>query len=245
MKLFKKGLICDILISVNWKEAMFMKFLIVEDERHLNDILFDYISDAFLHSQIDQVFSGDKAIDKIQENEYDLVLLDVMLPKVSGFEICKEIKSTSNTPVIMLSALSDEENQIKGYDLGIDEFVKKPYSPKIVIKKMKAVLSRYKKLLSDEDVEYGLLTYNMSTHRIHIEDEEIVLNKKEWDLFEIFIQNIGHIIERETLLNKVWGYDYFGDERTLDTHIKRLRQKLKSASPYIKTIYKTGYMFEK
>ena len=222
-----------------------MKFLIVEDERHLNDILYDYVSDAFLKCQIDQVFSGDKALEKIEENEYDLILLDVMLPKVNGFEICKEIKLTSNTPVIMLSALSDEENQIKGYDLGIDEFVKKPYSPKIVIKKIKAVLSRYQKLIEDEDLNYGVLSYNLGTHHIRIEEEEIVLNKKEWDLFEIFIQNIGHILARETLLNKVWGYDYFGDERTLDTHIKRLRQKLKSAASYIKTIYKTGYLFEK
>ena len=222
-----------------------MKFLIVEDERHLNDILYDYVSDAFLKCQIDQVFSGEKALEKIEENEYDLILLDVMLPKVNGFEICKEIKSTSNTPVIMLSALSDEENQIKGYDLGIDEFVKKPYSPKIVIKKIKAVLSRYQKLIEDEDLNYGVLSYNLGTHHIRIEEEEIVLNKKEWDLFEIFIQNIGHILARETLLNKVWGYDYFGDERTLDTHIKRLRQKLKSAASYIKTIYKTGYLFEK
>ncbi len=222
-----------------------MKFLIVEDERHLNDILYDYVSDAFLKCQIDQVFSGEKALEKIEENEYDLILLDVMLPKVNGFEICKEIKLTSNTPVIMLSALSDEENQIKGYDLGIDEFVKKPYSPKIVIKKIKAVLSRYQKLIEDEDLNYGVLSYNLGTHHIRIEEEEIVLNKKEWDLFEIFIQNIGHILARETLLNKVWGYDYFGDERTLDTHIKRLRQKLKSAASYIKTIYKTGYLFEK
>lgn len=221
-----------------------MRFLIVEDERHLNDILFDYISDAFPNSHINQVFDGDIALEKINENEYDLILLDVMLPGISGFDICKEIKSTSETPVIMLSALGDEENQIKGYNLGIDEFVRKPYSPKLVVKKIHAVLSRYHKLSEVTDVEYGTIRYNVNTHKVFVEGEEVILNKKEWDLFYLFVNNIGRVLSRETLLNKVWGYDYFGDERTLDTHIKRLRKKLHSASSYIKTIYKTGYQFE-
>jgi len=222
-----------------------LKFLIVEDERLLSDVLHDYVVDAFPTAKVDQVFCGETAMDKLGENQYDLVLLDVMLPGINGFDICHEIKSTSSTPVIMLSALSDEENQLKGYNLGIDEFVKKPYSPKLVVKKIEAVLSRYLKLKDHEFTVYGVLKYDLQTQKIMVDSEEIILNKKEWDLFNLFVNNKGLVLSRESILNKVWGYDYFGDERTLDTHIKRLRKKLLSASPYIKTIFKTGYKFEK
>jgi len=227
------------------KGGMTLKFLIVEDELHLNNILHDYVKESFPNDGIDQAFSGESALEYFGENQYDFVLLDVMLPGINGFDVCKKIKSTSATPVIMLSALTDEENQIKGYNLGIDEFVKKPYSPKLVIKKIEAVLSRYHKLENQDFSTYGIIQYDLHTQKIQVENENIILNKKEWDLFNMFINNIGIVLTRESLLNKVWGYDYFGDERTLDTHIKRLRQKLLSASSYVKTVFKTGYKFEK
>lgn len=222
-----------------------MKFLIVEDEVNLNNILHDYLEDSFEGAFIQQVFTGDEAIERFFEDTYDLVLLDVMLPGVDGFDVCKEIRKTSVVPIIMLSALSNEANQIRGYNLGIDEFVKKPYSPKLVIKKVQAVLQRYQK--SDEQglETYGLIKYDLMKQKVYIDNEEIKLNNKEWLLFNLFIHNKGIVLTRDTILNKVWGYEYYGDERTVDTHIKRLRKKLLSACDYIKTIYKTGYKLEK
>ncbi len=222
-----------------------MKILIVEDEKHLNDILYDYVLDKYDFAVIDQIFDGLEALISIQETKYDLILLDVMLPNVGGFEICKKLREFSTTPVIMLSALSDEENQIKGYDLGIDEYITKPYSPKLVMKKVEAILSRYSEKFDEDFREYGVLKYNIDKHKVLVDDEEIELNKKEWDLFVLFVNNMGRVFTRDHLLNKVWGYDYYGDERTVDTHIKRLRKKLCSASVYIKTIFKEGYKFEK
>jgi two-component system response regulator VanR len=222
-----------------------MKFLIVEDEKNLNDILHDYLLQAFNDSIIDQVYSGDKAIEYFEENTYDLILLDVMLPGIDGFDVCKTIRKTSRTPIIMLSALSDETNQIRGYNLGIDEFVKKPYSPKLVIKKVEAVLKRYGLDDSNDLKTYGSLKYSFKLQKLIIDDQEVKLNKKEWQLLNLFIHNKGIILSRDTILNKIWGYEYFGDERTVDTHIKRLRSKLLSAKSYIKTVYKTGYQFNK
>ena len=222
-----------------------MRILIVEDELHLNDLLNDYILDKFDFAEIDQVLDGNDAIIKINEIDYDLILLDVMLPNVGGFEICKKLRETSDTPVIMLSALSDEENQLRGYELGIDEYITKPYSPKLVMKKIEAVLNRYNKLDTSKLQVYGVLSYNINNYLVLVEDKEIKLNKKEWDLLSLFINNKGRVFSRDDLLNKVWGYDYFGDSRTVDTHIKRLRQKLGTASSYVKTVFKTGYKFEK
>jgi len=222
-----------------------VKILIVEDEIHLNDLLHDYIKDAFIDAEIKQLTDGYDALIAVQEHTYDIVLLDVMLPHVDGFEICKKLRETSQAPVMMLSALNDEDNQIKGYNLGIDEYIPKPYSPKLVVKKMEAILSRSIPKDTEALVEYGIITYNLSNHKILIEGQPIELNKKEWDLFTLFIHNPGHLFSRDDLLNKIWGFDYFGDIRTVDTHIKRLRQKLLTASTYIKTVFKSGYTFEK
>jgi two-component system response regulator VanR len=222
-----------------------LRILIVEDEKHLNDILYDYVLDKYEFAIIDQIYDGLEALISIQEHTYDLILLDVMLPNVGGFEICQKLREKSTTPVIMLSALSDEENQLKGYNLGIDEYITKPYSPKLVIKKIEAILGRYNEKNDQDFKQYGILQFNLDKHKVLVEDEEIVLNKKEWDLFVLFVNNKGRLFTRDDLLNKVWGYDYYGDVRTVDTHIKRLRQKLKKASNYIKTIFKEGYKFEK
>ena len=222
-----------------------MKILNVEDEKHLNDLLHDYILDQYQDAIIDQVYYGITALEKINTENYHLILLDVMLPHMSGFEICKKIRESKDVPIIMLSALNDEENQLKGYNLGIDDYVTKPYSPKIVLKKIDAVLSRYEHKTPDEMITYGLISYNLEKFRIFIDKTPIDLNKKEWELFSLFITHIGRVYTREDLLNLVWGYDYFGYERTVDTHIKRLRKKLLDASSYIKTVYKTGYKLEK
>jgi two-component system response regulator VanR len=177
----------------------------------------------------------------ISKQLFDFYLIDVMLPNIDGFELCKVIRKQSKSPIMMMSALSDEENQIKGYDLGIDDYIPKPYSPKLVMKKIEAVLARYYEL--DHNV-YGILEYDLKKHQLFVDGEETVLNKKEWDLFELFIQNKGIIFTRDSLLNKVWGYDFTGYDRTVDTHIKRLRKKLGNASHYVKTVFKEGYKFD-
>lgn len=220
-----------------------VRILIVEDETHLNNLLYDYILDSFSNAKVDQVFDGLDAVKIIEEKEYDLLLLDVMLPHVDGFMICRQYRKKSNNPVIMLSALNDEENQIKGYDLGIDEFIPKPYSPKLVVKKIEAVLARYG-TATGTMLHYGIISYNLEEHKVLVNNTDIKLNKKEWDLFSLFVQNKGIVFSREQLLDKVWGYDFTGFDRTVDTHIKRLRQKLGDASLYIKTVFKEGYKFE-
>lgn len=223
-----------------------MRFLIVEDEKHLNDLLFEYIQDKYIDAEIIQVFDGFEGYKQITENTFDLVILDVMLPHMDGFELCKKLREKQTTPVLMVSALSDEENQVKGYNLGIDEFVTKPYSPKLVVKKIEAILARAS---SKDDTsvyqEYGIIKYHVEKLEIYVEGEKIELNNKEWLLFTTFIDNVGRVLSRDAILNKVWGYDYFGGDRTVDTHIKRLRQKLNNAKGYIKTVYKSGYKFEK
>jgi two-component system response regulator VanR len=220
-----------------------MRCLIVEDERDLNDVLFDYLEDSYPDMMIEQVFDGYDALTAIKSTDYDIILLDVMLPHVDGFDIVRELRKLSNTPVIMLSALSDEDNQIRGYDLGIDEFVAKPYSPKLVMKKVAAVLQRHRQEDSTSST-FGIITYHISNHQITVEDKAVDLNKKEWDLFTLFVTHPNRLFSRDDLLNRVWGYDYFGDARTVDTHIKRLRKKLGPASTYIKTVFKEGYKFE-
>jgi DNA-binding response OmpR family regulator len=222
---------------------MAMRLIIVEDERHLNDVLFDYLSATFPGAIIDQVFDGDDAMERLMDQTYDLVLLDVMLPGTDGFAIAKAIRESSNTPILMLSAYSDEDNQIRGYNLGIDEFVKKPYSPRLVMKKVEAILQRTN--VSD-DLGYeivGILKVHLAKRKLLINDIETHLNHNEWELLNVFLHNKGIALTRDALLTKVWGYDYDGDERTVDTHIKRLRQKLGPAAEYIKTIHKVGYQF--
>ncbi|HKL61181.1 MAG TPA: response regulator transcription factor [Acholeplasma sp.] len=223
-----------------------MRILIVEDEVHLNDLLHDYLIDAFKDAKITQVYDGFKALDIISHESFELVLLDVMLPHINGFDLLKKVKSLNpKTAALMLSSLNDEESQLKGYELGADEYVTKPYSPKLVIKKVLAILSRYTGDTIKSMSSYGIMSYNFSNYELLIDGEVIILNKKEWALLQLFLNNIGRVFSREDLLNLIWGYDYYGYDRTVDTHIKRLRQKLGPASAYIKTIYKSGYKFEK
>ena len=231
--------------SLQIRGSIRMRILIVEDEKHLSDLLYDYIKDKYDYATIDQIYDGFEALISVQENDFDLVLLDVMLPNIDGFDICRKLRETKDYPVIMMSALSDEQNQIKGYNLGIDEYITKPYSPKLVMKKIEAILSRYSDDITSDYKEYGIIQYNIEKHQILVNKEPVSLNKKEWDLFATFITNKNRLFTRDDLLNKVWGFDYFGDERTVDTHIKRLRKKLKDASIYIKTVFKEGYKFEK
>lgn len=223
-----------------------MRILIVEDELHLNDLLHDYLIDSFKDALITQAYDGFVALELISKETFDLVLLDVMLPHINGFDLLKKVKSLKkDVAVLMLSSLSDEESQLKGYQFGADDYVTKPYSPKIVIKKVEAILSRYRDGSTNTLNTYGILSFDFDKYELFIEGDSVSLNNKEWALLSLFIKNIGRVFSREDLLNLVWGYDYYGYDRTVDTHIKRLRQKLGPASIYIKTIYKSGYKFEK
>jgi two-component system response regulator VanR len=221
-----------------------MRILIIEDEVHLNDLLHDYLKEAYPSSVITQLFDGFIALKTITTETYDLVLLDVMLPHINGFDLLKKIKETKDVPVLMLSSLTDEESQLKGFEYKADDYITKPYSPKIVLKKIEAILSRYDKEPLHTQV-YGILSYHFERYELFVNQEKIALNKKEWELMQLFLTNIGRVFSRDDLLNLIWGYDYYGFDRTVDTHIKRLRQKLGPASSYIKTVYKTGYQFEK
>lgn len=222
-----------------------MRFIIVEDEKTLNNVLHDYLKESFPDAQVDQFYQGIDALDALRSTTYDVVLLDVMLPGVDGFAIAKELRLTSKVPIIMLSALSDEDNQLRGYELGIDEYVKKPYSPKLVMKKVAAILARYHVTDNQGTQSYGMLRYDLASQRVWVQDQSVELNHNEWELFNLFVHNIGVVFTREALLNKVWGYDYDGDERTVDTHVKRLRQKLGEAADYVHTVYRVGYQFTK
>ncbi len=181
-----------------------MRFLIVEDEHELNELLYEYISDSFSDALITQCFDGDEALELVTTKTYDLVLLDVMLPGSSGLEVCKALKKSSSTPVLMLSALNDEQTQLTGYNLGIDEYVTKPFSPKLVIKKIEAILTRVYNMNKDI-IEYGLISYDVKTYDVYIEDSLITLNKKEQELLHLFIHNPSIIFTREQLILKNMG----------------------------------------
>jgi two-component system response regulator VanR len=221
-----------------------MHFMIVEDERHLNNILFDYLVESYPDASIEQVFDGDDALERLRGSCPDMILLDVMLPGADGFMIAREVRATSNVPILMLSAFSDEDNQLRGYDLGIDEFVKKPYSPRLVMKKIDAILQRIRPADETGFETIGNLRFDLARRKLQVAGAEVRLNHNEWKLFELFVRNAGLVMTRETLLDKVWGYDYEGDERTVDTHIRRLRLKLGPASETIETVYKSGYRFQ-
>lgn len=222
-----------------------MHILIIEDEKHLNDLLHDYLIDKYPNAKITQIFDGFVALKEITTQTYDLCLLDVMLPHINGFELLKKIKELHDVPVLMLSSLSDEESQLKGLEFKADDYITKPYSPKVVIKKIETILSRYQKDDQNELKTYGILTYDFTKYLLYVDNEAVTLNKKEWELLELFFNHIGRVFTRDDLLNIIWGYDYEGYDRTVDTHIKRLRQKLGKASSYIETVFKTGYKFTK
>lgn len=216
-----------------------MKILIVEDELEINNILKEYLIEN--NYSVEQAFDGAEALLKF-DSSFDLLIVDVMMPVLDGFSFVKEIRKRSSVPVIMLTALSDEENVIKGYDLGVDEYVSKPFSPRIIVKKVEAMLRRDYKSDTTE-IEKGVLTLNKEAMEIRLLDELLSLSKQEFELLSFFMQNERVVYNREQLLDQVWGYDYYGEDRVVDSSIKRLRKKLKDCD-YIKTVFGVGYKFE-
>lgn len=224
------------------------KLLIVDDEMHIRDLVQKYAT--FENYESETAENGLEAIGKVKHNEYDLVIMDIMMPELDGFSAVKEIRKISQVPVIMLSARSEEYDKLYGFDLGIDDYVTKPFSPKELMRRVNAVLARathknnQESATTNEVWQYKNLKIDYSAHIVTINNEKTDLTPKEYELLVYLIKNQNIAVRREQLLEKVWGYDYYGDDRTLDTHMKSLRKKIGEYANCIITIRRVGYRFE-
>ena len=217
-----------------------MKILVVDDEALIREVIKEYLNiEGYM---VDEANDGEDAVNKCKVNDYSLVIMDIMMPCKDGFQACKEIKQIKDIPFIMLSARSEEYDKLTGFDLGIDDYVTKPFSPKELMARVKAVLKRFTR---EYDV-YKLngLKIDDRAHVVSIDDESIYLTPKEYDLLKYFVANKNIALSREQLLTNVWGYDFYGDDRTIDTHVKTLRKNLGSYGDYIITVRGIGYKFE-
>lgn len=221
-----------------------MKILVVDDEIRMRKLLKDFLVKSGY--EVLEAEDGEKAVDTfMMEKEIALIILDVMMPKMDGWQVCREIRKCSKVPIIMLTAKSSEEDELRGFELGVDEYISKPFSPKILVARVEAVLRRSNKTAPEEVVHAGKIAIDKSAHQVTVDGQEIELSYKEFELLTYFAENQGIALSREKILNHVWNYDYFGDARTIDTHVKKLRSKLgKEVGEYIKTIWGMGYKFE-
>jgi two-component system response regulator ResD len=220
-----------------------LKVLMVDDESRMRKLVSDFLTRKGY--QVVEAGDGEEAIDKFYEDKnISLVILDVMMPKMNGWDTCRQIRKNSNVPIIMLTAKSDEASELNGFDCGADEYISKPFSPKILTARVDALIRRSYSIDSSEMIDVGGIVINKAAHIVKINDEEIELSFKEFELLTYFVDNKGIALSREKILNNVWNYDYFGDARTIDTHVKKLRKKLGDKGDYIKTIWGMGYKFE-
>ena len=222
--------------------------LIVEDEERMRKLLRDYFKSSGFSTL--EAANGVEALKVFKENKIDLLILDIMMPYMDGFTVCNKVRKTSETPIIILTAKGEEEDKLLGYELGADDYVTKPFSPKILVAKAKALLKRSSSVEIDNSqnnlniMSFNGLKINEASHVVTINGEEILLSPKEYDLLLYFAKNVDIALSRDTILDKVWGFDYFGGLRTVDTHVKRLREKLKDKADYIVTVRGSGYKFE-
>ena len=220
-----------------------LKILIVDDESRMRKLLHDYLEASGV--QILEAADGQAGLDIFMGVKgIDLVILDVMMPKMDGWQVCMEIRKVSNVPVIMLTARGEERDELKGFDLGVDEYISKPFSPKILAARIEALIRRSKGHKSAQTMFLGELTVDREGRKILISGHPVELSFKEYELLNYLIDNNGVALSREKILNQVWDYDYYGDTRTIDTHIKKLRQKLGVCGDYIETVRNIGYKFE-
>ena len=220
---------------------MSRKVLVVDDEKLIvKGIRFSLEQDGM---DVDCAYDGEEALEMAQEKKYDIILLDLMLPKMDGFEVCQQIREFSSVPVIMLTVRSEERDELQGFSLGVDEYISKPFSPKILVARVEALLRRTNAVSADV-MNIGGICIDKAAHRVTIDGKEIELSFKEFELLTYFAENQGIALSREKILINVWNYDYFGDARTIDTHVKKLRSKLGDKGDYIKTIWGMGYKFE-
>lgn len=220
-----------------------IKILVVDDESRMRKLVRDFlIRDNF---EVLEAGDGEEALDLFyRDKDIALIILDVMMPKINGWDVCREIRETSKVPIIMLTAKGDENDELQGFDLGVDEYISKPFSPKILVARVGAILRRANRVVEEEAIDIGGIVMDKVAHLVTVDGERVELSFKEFELLAYFIENKGIALSREKILNHVWNYDYFGDARTIDTHVKKLRNKLGKRGEYIKTIWGMGYKFE-
>lgn len=220
-----------------------LKILIVDDESRMRKLVKDFLVKS--NYDVLEAEDGSQAVDLFfEQNDIALIILDVMMPKMDGWQVCREIRSYSKVPIIMLTAKSDERDELQGFELGVDEYISKPFSPKILVARVEAILRRTNQINADEILEAGGITINKAAHIVTLDGKQIDLSYKEFELLSYFVENRGIALSREKILNSVWNYDYFGDARTIDTHVKKLRNKMGNKGDLIKTIWGMGYKFE-
>lgn len=219
-----------------------LKILVVDDEARMRKLVKDFL--AVKGFQVVEAEDGEQAVDiYFQQKDIALIILDVMMPKMDGWEVCKTIREYSEVPIIMLTARGEERDELQGFKLGVDEYISKPFSPKILVARVEAILRRSKAAPSDAS-DLGGIKIDKAAHLVTIDGKPVDLSYKEFELLTYFAENQGIALSREKILNNVWNYDYFGDARTIDTHVKKLRSKLGDKGEYIKTIWGMGYKFE-
>ena len=219
------------------------RVLIIDDDKHICQILKDYFK--FDNFEVILAYSGKEGLKKIEEEEPDIIILDIMLPELNGWEVVQRLRPHNDIPVIMLSAKTKETDRITGFELGADDYVTKPFSPKEVVLRAKTVLKRTKEKEDDDIIKLPQLVINKTYRRVEIKDKEIELTPKEFDLLWTLVTSSKKVFTRDELLKNVWGYDYYGDIRTVDTHIKSLRNKLgEPGASYLQTVWGVGYKFE-
>ncbi len=220
-----------------------IKILVVDDESRMRKLVKDFLIKS--NYEVLEAEDGSQALDVFYgTKDISLIILDVMMPKLDGWQVCREIRETSRVPIIMLTAKSDERDELQGFSMGVDEYIAKPFSPKILVARVEAILRRTNQFSGDEVLEAGGISINKAAHIVTIDGKEIDLSYKEFELLTYFVENRGIALSREKILNNVWDYDYFGDARTIDTHVKKLRSKMEDKGELIKTIWGMGYKFE-
>ncbi len=220
-----------------------LKILVVDDESRMRKLVKDFL----IKNNFEVLEAGDgEEAEEIFFNEKDiaLVVLDVMMPKLDGWQVCRDIRQYSKVPIIMLTAKSDEKDELLGFELGVDEYISKPFSPKILVARIEAILRRTNQLIKNEILSCGGIEIDKAAHQVLIDGVEVELSYKEFELLTYFVENKGIALSREKILNSVWNYDYFGDARTIDTHVKKLRSKMGEKGDMIKTIWGMGYKLE-
>lgn len=220
-----------------------LKILVVDDESRMRKLVKDFLTkDGYIVLEAED---GQQALDMFYaDQEIALIILDVMMPKRDGWEVCREIREESKIPIIMLTAKAEERDELLGFELGVDEYISKPFSPKILAARVSAILRRTNQITNNQVMEVGGIVVNKVAHSVTVDGREIELSYKEFELLSFFFENKGVALSREKILNNVWNYDYFGDARTIDTHVKKLRGKLGDKGDMIKTIWGMGYKFE-
>ena len=219
-----------------------LKILVVDDESRMRKLVKDFLERE--GHIIIEAADGMEAMDFYENKDIALIILDVMMPRMDGWQVCREVRALSQVPIIMLTARGEERDELQGFELGVDEYISKPFSPKILVARVNAILKRGRAAASEDLIDAGVIVIDKAAHLVKIDDVPIDLSVKEFELLTYFVENQKMALSREKILNNVWDYDYFGDARTIDTHVKKLRSKLGEKGNYIKTIWGMGYKFE-